>query len=135
MKTYQMMLLLSCGLGLFLLTVSSPFSGSYTVQWGGKPCAAGTEYGFPLPFMYSMNRQILNSPQTHSTSVCPTSADSATWNGRVGTCGRLCFLVSSFPSNNLCADRTTGPGKKQFPPEAEGNRSQLMNHRKNNLLK
>jgi len=68
-------LLFSCGLGLGLLLASFAASGSYTVRWNGEPCVAGTQYGFPLPFLYSMNRQTVSPPQTHSTSVCPTSAN------------------------------------------------------------
>jgi len=75
MKKYLKVLLFSCGLGLALLLVSFSASGSYTVRWNGEPCVAGTQYGFPLPFLYSMNRQSLSPPQTHSTSVCPTSAN------------------------------------------------------------
>jgi hypothetical protein len=75
MKVYQKVLLFCSGLGLAFLLASFAASGSYTVRWNGEPCVAGTQYGFPLPFLYSMNRQTISTPQTHSTSICPTSAN------------------------------------------------------------
>jgi hypothetical protein len=75
MNNYVKVPLLSCALGIVLLLASFAVSGSYASQWNGQPCVAGTQYGFPLPFMYSMNRQTLTPPQTHSTLVCPTTAN------------------------------------------------------------
>jgi len=75
MKKYVKVPLVSCGLAVVLLFATFSVSGTSTVRWNGQPCAVGTEYGFPMPFLYSMNRESLTPPQTHSTLVCPSSAD------------------------------------------------------------
>jgi len=70
MKQYLRVSLFSCGFGAFLLLASFSLSGSSTVQWNGQRCLAGTQNGFPLPFLYSMDRSSVTPPLTHSTSVC-----------------------------------------------------------------
>ncbi|HYB04961.1 MAG TPA: hypothetical protein VED17_10885, partial [Nitrososphaerales archaeon] len=65
------------GLGAFLLFTSLALSGNTTAYWNGSPCLSGKEYGFPLPFLYYMNRLTAMPPATHSSSVCTTSASIA----------------------------------------------------------
>jgi len=67
--------LFALGLAVILLLVSFSFSGSITVYWNGEPCSSGTQYGFPMPFLYYMSRSSTSPPLTHSTSVCPTSSN------------------------------------------------------------
>ena len=75
MKDYVTVPLLSLGSAVVLLTVSMALSGTSTVYWNGAPCYAGTQYGFPLPFQYDMNRTAATPPLTHSTAVCSSNAN------------------------------------------------------------
>lgn len=75
MNRYITVPLFSLGLAIILLFVSMPFSGATTSYWNGTRCAEGTEYGFPIPFFYNMNRSSAIPPQTHSTSVCTSNAN------------------------------------------------------------
>lgn len=59
----------SCALAVLLLLISSFASTSSTTQWNGKPCLAGTQYGFPLPFVYSA-RKSENYPSESPTPAC-----------------------------------------------------------------
>jgi hypothetical protein len=65
----------SLGLAAVLLLISFSFSGTNTVWWNGEPCLAGTQYGFPLPFMYFMSRSSNTSPLLHSSAVCTSVAN------------------------------------------------------------
>lgn len=63
-------MLRSLGLGGLLLLVAFFGSAHQTNEWNGQRCIAGTENGYPLPFVYSDNRA------TTSTSLATPSCRS-----------------------------------------------------------
>ncbi len=95
-------------------------------MWNGQPCVAGTQYGFPLPFMYSMNRQTLTAPQTHSTSVCPSTANVVPVNTNVSKLilDYLFWFVGSllvvFLAIELLGRKSPGIAEKEEVPPAYG---------------
>jgi hypothetical protein len=99
MKRYATVPLFSLGVAMILMLVSMPFSGTSTSYWNGVRCASGTQYGFPMPFFYSMNRSSATPPETHSTSVCPTNSNispvKSNWSGALDD--YLFWFVVSLP--------------------------------------